>query len=204
MGGGFNTPPRSRHPWEQAPPSGSRHPPPRSRHPPWLDPPQLPPWVWAWTRSPSTSPLDVGLETSKACWDTTPPPPLETCCKACWDTTCNACWDSTPSVNRITDTGKNITFPQLRLQVVITILFTTRRRSLGQGNLFTPVSHSVHGAGGVGLPACITGHMTRGWGSASKGRGGLHLGVCIQGDHPARKVTGTHPTGMLPCLKYVF
>ena len=23
-------------------------------------------------------------------------PPLETCCKACWDTTCNACWDSTP------------------------------------------------------------------------------------------------------------
>ena len=27
------------------------------------DPPQLPPWVWAWTRSPSTSPLGVGLET---------------------------------------------------------------------------------------------------------------------------------------------
>ena len=23
-------------------------------------------------------------------------PPLETCCKACWDTTCNACWDTTP------------------------------------------------------------------------------------------------------------
>ena len=44
------------------------------------------------TRSPSTSPLGVGLETGKACWDTTP---METCCKACWDTTCNACWDST-------------------------------------------------------------------------------------------------------------
>ena len=28
---------------------------------------------------PSTSPLGVGLET----------------CKACWDTTCNACWDTT-------------------------------------------------------------------------------------------------------------
>ena len=37
-------------------------------------------------------------------WSSTrhPPPeqipqeqtPLETCCKACWDTTCNACWDS--------------------------------------------------------------------------------------------------------------
>ena len=25
------------------------------------DPPQLPPWVWAWARSPSTSPLGVGL-----------------------------------------------------------------------------------------------------------------------------------------------
>ena len=24
------------------------------------------------------------------------PPPLETCCKACWDTPCNACWDSAP------------------------------------------------------------------------------------------------------------
>ena len=52
------------------------------------DPPQLPPWLWAWTRSPSTSSLAVGLET--------PPRPLETCYKACWDTTCNACWDSTP------------------------------------------------------------------------------------------------------------
>ena len=26
------------------------------------DPPQLPPWLWAWTRSPSTSPLAVGLD----------------------------------------------------------------------------------------------------------------------------------------------
>ena len=31
------------------------------------DPPQLPPWVWALTRSPSTSPLGVGLETCNAC-----------------------------------------------------------------------------------------------------------------------------------------
>ena len=83
-----------------------------------------PPWVWAW--KPLETPLGVGLE------NTPPPqrpdpltswvwpgdlqgmlgyhPPLETCCKACWDTTCNACWDTTPSsVNRITDTCKNIT-----------------------------------------------------------------------------------------------
>ena len=26
------------------------------------DPPQLPPWLWAWTRSPSISPLAVGLD----------------------------------------------------------------------------------------------------------------------------------------------
>ena len=36
-----------------------------------------PPWVWAWrpppVRSPSTSPLGMGLETCMACWDTTPP-----------------------------------------------------------------------------------------------------------------------------------
>ena len=68
------------------------------------DPPQLPPWVWAW----------------------------RPCCKACWDTTCNAWWDSTPPlrpgarhagiqsamhagiapplVDRMTDMCKNITF----------------------------------------------------------------------------------------------
>ena len=34
---------------------------PLEQAPPWPDPPQLPPWVWAWTRSPSTSPLVVGL-----------------------------------------------------------------------------------------------------------------------------------------------
>ena len=54
---------------------------------PWPDPPQLPPWVWAWRPpwpDPLNFPLGVRLETCKACWDTTP---LETCCKAHWDTT---------------------------------------------------------------------------------------------------------------------
>ena len=40
---------------------------PQSRHllgpgTPRPDPPQFPPWLWAWTRSPSTSPLGVGLD----------------------------------------------------------------------------------------------------------------------------------------------
>ena len=43
------------------------------------DPPQLPPWVWAWTRSPSTSPLGVGLDQIPlnfllGCGPGTPPP----------------------------------------------------------------------------------------------------------------------------------
>ena len=100
--------------------SSSHHGTPRAGTPPGPDPPQLPPWVWAWTRSPSTSPLGVGL--------VTPPPsqiplnvplgfgpgnlqgmlgyhsPLETCC--------NACWDSTPPPRGQTHTCKHITLPQ--------------------------------------------------------------------------------------------
>ena len=71
---------------------------PQSRHPPWSrhlgqiplnfplgcgpgpDPPQLPPWLWAWTRSPSTSPLGVGLDQIPlnfplGCGPGDPPPP---------------------------------------------------------------------------------------------------------------------------------
>ena len=72
---------------------------------------------------------------------------------------------------------------------------------------------------GVGFPACITGHMTRGGGSAyggglhpgegdlhPGGRGSAYGGVCIQGDWADSPATGTgkedstHPTAMLPCL----
>ena len=63
------------------------------------DPPQFPPWLWAWTRSPSISPLAVGLDqiplhSPLGCRPGDPL--LETCCKACWDITCNACLDSIP------------------------------------------------------------------------------------------------------------
>ena len=40
-------------------------------------------------------------------------------------------------------------------------IVTARKLSLGQGNVLTRVCHSVH-RWGVGFPACITGHMTRG------------------------------------------
>ena len=46
------------------------------------------------------------------------------------------------------------------LLLLIFTLITARKRSLGQGNVFTPVCHSDHR--GIGFPACITGHMTRG------------------------------------------
>ena len=73
------------------------------------------------------------------------------------------------------------------------------------------------GEGGVGFPACITGHMNRGRGSAPGGDciQGMEVyigGECLHGggqswvDPPAgtRKASGTHPTGMLPCSHVAF
>ena len=137
----YKAPPGPGTPGDQAPPA------PWIRHPPrqiplnfplgcgtGSDPPltfplgvgldQIPlnfPLDWAWTRSPSTSPLGVGLETPwrlAARHAGIPPamhagiaPPLENCWKACWDTTCNECWDSTPYCGQ-THTCKHITLPQ--------------------------------------------------------------------------------------------
>ena len=89
-------------------------------------------------------------------------------------------------------------------------MITARKRGLGQGNVFTPVCHSVHKEGGIGFLACITSHMTRGaasrW-SASRGSasgGGYTWG----GADPlpswdtmgyGQQVGGMHPTGMQSC-----
>ena len=54
------------------------------------------------------------------------------------------------------------------------------KRSLGQGNVFTPVCHSVHG-GGVSVSACITGHMT---GDSLSSGGSLSRGVSVPGGGP--------------------
>ena len=74
-------------------------------------------------------------------------------------------------------------------------MLTCFQRSLGQGNIFTSVCHSVHR--GVGFPACITGHMTRRslhLGRSASGEICIQGGVCIQGRdlHPGR---GLHTRG---------
>ena len=90
-GGGSPHTPKQAPPLEQTPlnfPLGCGPGPDPPQLPPWVlawrppqpDPPKLPPWVWAWKPA-----RHAGI-----------PLPLETCCKACWDTTCNAYWDSTP------------------------------------------------------------------------------------------------------------
>ena len=56
------------------------------------------------------------------------------------------------------------------------MIFTARKRSLGQDNVFTPVCHSVHREG-VSVPACTTGQMTR---EVSVQVGSLS-GVSVQG-----------------------
>ena len=94
-------------------------------------------------------------------------------------------------------------------------LITASKRSLRQGNVFTCVCHYVHM--GVGFPACITDHLTRGSayrGSASRGvghPGGLHLGGWGDSCTPSprymgyykirQQSRGTHPTEMHSCCK---
>ena len=89
---------------------------------------------------------------------------------------------------------------------VQSLIFTARKRSLGQGNAFTGICHSFCPEGG-GFTACITGHMTGG--SASRrGTLGRPPGPAYRGrGNPAPPETwdttgygqqagGTHPTGM--------
>ena len=69
-------------------------------------------------------------------------------------------------------------------------VITARKRSLGQGNIFTPVCHSVH-RGGVrgcsgregGVRGCSGGHVWLLWGGmCGSSRGGMHGcsgGACV-------------------------
>ena len=71
----------------------------------------------------------------------------------------------------------NVTAKHLRHVVIQRHSFTARKRSLGQGNVFIPVCHSVH-RGKVSVPVCITGHMTGG--PLSRGIS-VQRGVSVQG-----------------------
>ena len=68
------------------------------------------------------------------------------------------------------------------------------KRSFGQGNIFTPVCHSVHRGGGVGIPACLAGQSRRGVGLQFFGGG-----VSKTPEYGQRSA-GTHPTGMHSCV----
>ena len=75
-------------------------------------------------------------------------------------------------MHKVGDIGIYI-MPTLSFSVFNNVIFTARKRSLGQGNIFTPVCHSVHRGGG-GIQACIAGGIPAclavGW-SALRGRG---------------------------------
>ena len=105
----------------------------------------------------------------------------------------------------------DVSLSQIKRNVI-----TAHKRSLGQGNVFTPVCHSVHGGRRGWLPSMH--HRshdqhpggvlpTEEW-SVYKG------GFCLRGGLPTsrgggvgqippsprtRKVGGTYPTGMLSC-----
>ena len=92
------------------------------------------------------------------------------------------------------------------------VSFTARKRSVGQGNIFTSVCHSVHGwwgEGGYGnFPVCITGHMTKGV-SASRGEG-ICIGEGGWADPPpwdtmgyGQQADGMHGTGMHFCCTLI-
>ena len=83
------------------------------------------------------------------------------------------------------------------------IIITARKRSLGQGNIFAPVCHSVHWGGLVLGGGCLV----LGGGCLVLGGGCLVLGGvpgpggCLVETPPGTATAegGTHPTGMHSC-----
>ena len=97
-------------------------------------------------------------------------------------------------------------------------IVTARKRSLEQGNIFTPVCHSVHRGG---LPPCMLGYHPPG---PCTPLDHTPLGLCTPRDHApsgpcppgpcspsgaehaeryGQCVGGTHPTGMQSCCIFV-
>ena len=80
------------------------------------------------------------------------------------------------------------------------LLSHIRKRSFGQGNMLTPVCHSVHGGGGELVPrgCLVRGGLVRG---RVPGPGRVPGGNPLQ---TATAVGGTHPTGMHSCYNIFF
>ena len=80
----------------------------------------------------------------------------------------------------------------------IVSIITARKRSLGQGNSFTPVCHSVHWGGAWSWGGLLPGGCLL--------RGGCLLLGGPGGDPPWTATTagGTNPTGMHSCYTYTF
>ena len=71
---------------------------------------------------------------------------------------CKACDGAAKPIVKVTIGGEDITGMQVLDKHIIVI--AARKRSLGQGNVFTRVCHSIHRGKGVGFPACVTVHIT--------------------------------------------
>ena len=83
------------------------------------------------------------------------------------------------------------------------LFITARKRSLGQGNIFTGVCLSTGGVPGPGGCLVLGGAWSRGRGGAwSRGRGVPAPGGGVPGGDPqtATAAGDTHPTGMHSCL----
>ena len=82
-------------------------------------------------------------------------------------------------------------------------LITARKRSLGQGNIFTPVCHSVHGGGEylVGTPP----GQVHPPGQVLHPPGQVHPpGRYTPPPRYGQRVGGMHPTGMQSCYMYSY
>ena len=101
------------------------------------------------------------------------------------------------------DVGKKLFMPLRRerwCSIFVQCHFYRPQRSCGQGNIFTPVCHSVHGGGGsasvhAGIPPLPMGPDPPPDQTPLPGKQTPAYGL---------RATGTHPTGMHSCKKQVW
>ena len=80
--------------------------------------------------------------------------------------------------------GRQLKVPQINTISEIESIITDRKRSLGQGNIFAPVCHSVHRVGST-------------WAGTPRAGTPPPPQQCMLGY--GQQADGTHPTGMHSC-----